>query len=246
MGPSTPRHLVRMLSAVVVCAASSAFGGPMVQVRDAPGGEYPNGQGGGFYLQHTAAITRVSVDASTVRTEYTGVFDFEIDFLDGAGFTSLRTFCIQPEQGIAFGKNPHDLIGSAYSIRDLSLGNAAVAANADRLRILWANASDSARQDETHASAFQLLLWEFAQDETIDLLDGLFSVDPGHEPTAAALAIATQWLDLLEGGTWVDREEHLVLLHSDTSQNLLFVIPAPPALALLALILLPYSRRRSV
>jgi len=229
---------------MILLTTVTATAAPLVQVRDAPGGYYPNGQGNGFYLKDTPAVTRVSINASPSFIEYTGAFDFEIDLFDGSGFAPLVTYCIQPDQGIAFGKHPHDLVGATYEIRDLASGGSALAMNADRLQRLWANALDASLQDAVHASAFQFLLWEFVQDEEVDLLAGQFMVDPDDPHSAEALIIAQQWLDLLESETWVEREKNLVLLHSETSQNLLFVVPGPSILVLFAMAVLGFRRRR--
>lgn len=231
------------LAAILTSAAGAAF----VQVRDAAGGEYPSGNPDGFFLSGTASYNYVYFGASPLLIEYAGTFDFEIDRGEGAGWESLQTYCIQPTNGIPFGKQPGDLVGATYEVRPLADHAGLTPLQQTYTRRLWAHAFDLSTQSALGAAAFQYLLWEFALDDDNDLVSGAFRIDLSDPHTAQAAALAQSWLDLLISDAWTDEVE-LALLHHAWGQDLLVrVVPGPEGFAIIVIAgLLRQRRRRQV
>jgi len=223
----------------VVGATADTAGAATVQIRDAVGGETANGNPGGYYLAGTGSRPKIALGGDSFHSGYAGVFDFEINHLDGSGWQSLLALCIQPEVDLPFGTRSSDEIGAMYEPVALDDHARFSPQRAQWTRLLWANAFDDAQQNKTNAAAFQLLLWEFVTDETPNLLDGEFRLDISDPFTAGAFAVADEWLSNILGGTWT-RTAQLVALTNADGQDLIMQIPAPGALALL--VLLPGSR----
>lgn len=211
----------------------------MVQVRDAVGGETASGEPGGFYVNGTGASIRGTFDGTSSSTLFTGAFDFEADF--GAGFVPLVSYCLEPGTPIEFGVNPPDETGLSYQLDSLeSIG--VQGSEKEFLEILWANALPLSLTGQAEAAAFQALVWEITEDDTIDLNADNLDLTLSHGLTSTAFAIANNWIGNIVNEEWTQRTPLFALTHA-TSQNLLTEVPAPGVIGL-AIAGAPFALRR--
>ena len=219
--------------------------GTIANVSDAFGGETTTGSPGGLYLEGTGAQLRGTNTGGINSFLLSGVFDFEIDFLNGNGFEPLLTYCIEPEQAINVGTAPDGERGGAmtYQIIPLSLAEGFTPQEVLFTEILWANAFETSTTGRAEAGAFQSILWEFTQDDSFDLLSGNTRLNIADNLTGQAADIAEQWFENISTGVWTRRTPMLALT-SPLSQDLLLPIPSPGALSLMGMGGLLAARRR--
>ncbi|RMF81455.1 MAG: PEP-CTERM sorting domain-containing protein [Planctomycetota bacterium] len=257
------RFALPVCTGLLFSLATSAFA-VTVQVRDAVGGESNNGPEPGYFKEDTARGGDPRGTYSNGPTEqlFSGMFDFEMR-MDGGGdgpppqqeWQELLTYCAEPFQGVGFDINPPDDVGLPYEIVPLAGTNGITPDEAVFLEILWANAfpltipnpGDDVTEASARASAFQILVWEVNQDDSIDLTtnDGVnqFRLTLGDSFTNRVYDIAQEWIDLIQTEQWTERTT-LYALVSDYSQDLLTTVPEPAsALSLLAGLLLVGRRR---
>ena len=247
------RFALPVCAGFVACLAMPAAA-ITVQVRDAVGGESNNGPEAGYFLEQTArgGDPRGTYANGPTEPLFSGLFDFEADY--GQGWQELLTYCAEPVQGIQFGLNPPDTVGLSYELVPLAGLNGVTPSEAAFLEILWANAfqltvaqpGDDVTEASARASAFQSIVWEFNQDDSIDLTtnDGInqFRFVLGDNFTNRVYDIASEWIGKIQSQEWTDSTP-LYALYSEVSQDLLTTVPEPgTALALLAG--LAFIRRR--
>lgn len=208
-----------------------------VQVRDAAGGE-SFGFTPGLFLVGTAGVEEASLFGGSVEQVFTGTFDFEADY--GNGFTPLVTYCLEVDQDVRFQPHPDDVTGVTYKMSDLS-GHGLSASEQTQLGLLWTHAYADSLTNSVLSAAFQSVIWDLVVDDSLDLLQGDFALNPGDAFTQQVVAAAGPWIDALSQGTW-SNPTPLMALNHPSSQDLLTTVPEPATLSLLALGLL--RRRR--
>ena len=219
-------------AAIVLMAAASSASADFVQLRDAPGGEHANGFPGGPLLVGTGSTLNGTFSNGSDGPMYVGTWDLEADF--GGGFQSLITYCIEPNAPITFGFHPDDLVGVQYETAPIANADF-TATEAAHLGILWANAFADSLTSALKSAAFQSILWEWSEDDSVDLVNGNFRLNPASDYSDDVRAQAQIWVDNITSGTWTSSIE-LTRLTNDESQDYVFsVIPSPGALALLGL-----------
>jgi len=223
------RFIGAAIASIAVGASTQAA---LVQIRDAPGGENANGSPNGPLLAGTGSNVSGTTTNGSDGPMYMGTWDLEADF--GGGFTPLITYCIEPNQDISFGFHPDDLVGATYNT-DTLVNAGFTATEAGYVGILWANAFADSLTSAVKSAAFQSILWEFTEDDSIDLLSGNFRLNAMSSPADQVKALAQGWIDNIIGGTWTTSVELIALTNSESQDYLAPVIPAPGAMALLAL-----------
>lgn len=209
-----------IMSAVVGASANAS----LVQVRDAVGGEFANGNPGGPLVVGTGSTLNGSASNGSYGPLYVGTYDLEADY--GSGFTPLITYCIEPNQNFLFGYNPPDSVGIQYSTDSILNGHGFTAAEAAKVQILWYYEWADSQTSAAKAAAFVSLVWEFTQDNSFDLITGNFRLNPDYPYSAQVIAIAQGWYNNITNGTWTNSTDLLVLTHPN-SQDYLAVVPAP-------------------
>jgi len=228
--------------ALAVCDRSQAS---LVQVRDAVGGEFANGNPGGPLLDGTGSTLNGSASNGSDGPLYVGTFDLEADY--GSGFTPLITYCIEPNQMFLFGYNPPDSVGITYQTDSLTNGHGFTATEANYVRILWANAWADSQTSAAKAAAFQSVVWEFTEDNSINLTAGNFRLNPADAYSDQVRGIAQGWIDNITGGVWTTAANLIVLTHPESQDYLAEVVPAPGAAVALVggLMAIGLRRRRA-
>ena len=233
-----------LLSALACVSACGDAFGSFISVRDAMGGESPLGSPGGLYLVGTGSEIRGVVDGSSHHLG-SGVFDFELSLNGGVDWSPLLTFCTDPLQNIGFDDWPGDQQGLPYEVLQLTNGGITPAEEVI-LEKLWFHAFAIAQTGTIEAGAFQAIVWELTEDDTIDLSSGNFSLIENLPKTTAIGALARTWLENIENGTWSQQEPLMELFHAG-SQNLLIPerwVPAPGSTVVMGLGALLAVRRR--
>ena len=223
-----------LLGAITCAVACGDAAGSFIYVRDALGGETALGSPDGFYLEGTGALSNARLGGSSVHLA-TGVFDFEISFGDDI-WTELLTFCTEPGEDIGFDEAPANQDGFLYQAIPLTSGSF-TPAEAIILETLWSNAYDTALLGKVQAGAFQAIIWELTEDDSIDLSSGNYSTNELFAHDAAVSDLARTWLDNIENNIWTTRES-LLELDSPSSQNLLIPmghLPTPASISLFML-----------
>lgn len=232
------------LLGVAVCAiACTDAMGSFFFIRDAEGGEDFLGSPGGYYLVGTGGSPRGTVDGSGT-TMATGVFDLEIR-QQGGEWMDFFAFCTEPDLDLGFPEYPAGQDGFLFEAIPLTSGGFS-AADEDVIEVLWANAFDLAMSGDVAAGAFQAIVWELVQDDTIDFSDGLFTLNEAFSFTGDVADLAREWLDNIDQSIWTERI-NLNVLTSPFSQDLIIPVgdlPAPGTMALAAVALGVVSRRR--
>ncbi len=240
--------------AFALAGFTSAYGAD-IQVRDRLGGENPYGGSPGYYVTGTSSgghSIGTVIGGSDVKL-FGGMFDLEADYLDGNGWTPLRTYCIQPDMSNHIQTQPPDTIGLTFEIVPLDSLDGITSSEEDFLETLWANAFDMSAMGATtvektkNAHAFQVIVWELRQDDTIDFTGpagptNRFRLDTSDPFTAEVVATATQWVDNITGGVWTQRVP-LYGLYNEFSQDIVTTVPEPSS-ALLLLVGLALLRKR--
>jgi hypothetical protein len=237
------RRFGALLGAISCAIACRDAAGSFVYVRDALGGESPLGSPGGYYLEGTGALSHASLNGEAVHIG-TGVFDFELSFGDDI-WTPLLTFCTEPDVDVGFDEAPANPDGFLYGAVPLSSGSF-TASEAVIVEKLWANAFNTALLGRIEAGAFQAIIWELAEDDSIDLSSGNYSINELFGQDAAVADLARSWLENIDNNTWTSRESLRELINP-FSQNLLIPmghLPSPGSITLLSLGSVLAVRRR--
>ena len=232
--------------AALALVAADRTQAALVQVRDAVGGEFANGNPGGPLLDGTGSTLNGSASNGSDGPLYVGTFDLEADY--GSGFAPLITYCIEPNQNFLFGYNPPDSVGITYQTDTLTNGHGFTATEANYVQILWANAWADSQTSAAKAAAFQSVVWEFTEDNSINLTAGNFRLNPGDTYSNQVLGIAQGWINNITGGVWTTAANLIVLTHPESQDYLAEVtVPAPgAAVALLGGLLACGRKRRRV
>lgn len=221
---------------LIVGSWQTAGWGQTIQVRDAIGGENAEAEPGWFYLTGTGAYTQGTNGLDEFfRDLHTGTFDLEIDFNYGQGgsWQELLTYCIELREGITFGPNIEDNAnGLPFELAELTTINGITSDEQDILEILWSNAFAESTASRAGAAAFQSVVWEVVNDESVDLMGGNFMLNENDPHTAQVITQAQGWLDNVEDGTWTSRTP-LMALTNPESQDLILPIPEPASISLL-------------
>jgi hypothetical protein len=216
-------HAARSL--IVVAAIAGLARADDVWVRDAVGGETSGGAQPGVFVIGTGSnpLGTVEGDAGSL---FVGTFDLEADY--GGGWESLLTYCLQADEGLAFGLNPPDTTGFPYDLVALTDIAGLSMTEAGYVEVLWANAFNDSTTDSTKAAAFQAIVWELVHDDAFDLDAGDFQLDSGE----AAYTQANIWFGNITDGVWTDSTP-LFALTSDESQDIITPVPEPMTMLLL-------------
>ena len=241
---------------VAMCLAlvtQSAWGAD-VWVRDAAGGENPYGGKPGYYVPWTSSGGHLvgTVNGGFNSLLFSGTFQLEQDH--GSGWEPLLTYCIEPDQPNLIETNPPDMTGLLYQLVPLSSLAGISLDEAVLIEKLWANAFDlsyvgaTRRETTQHALAFQAILWELRQDDTIDFFTdsptNLFRLESNDVFTVEVYDIAADWLNKIETNEWTDRTP-LYALYSRESQDFITTVPEPATgVLMLAAGVLVLRRRR--
>ncbi len=186
-----------LIVAGVALSANLALGGTIL-VRDAPGGEDYAGNQPGNYLTGTGGGLFGTPTGGPFEGLAVGTYDLETD--SGAGFQSLRTYCLEATQFLAVGTQPTILFGQPYNEAPLSSIAGLTATEAGYLEVLWANAFADSQTSHDKAAAFQSIIWELVGDNSFNLTQGAFRFDAAADPGAAA--IANTWYANIVNHTW--------------------------------------------
>jgi hypothetical protein len=226
-----------------------------VQVRDALGGENPYGGTPGYYYPWTSSGGHL-VGTATGGADgllFSGTFQLEANY--GAGWEPLLTYCAEPDQGNLLQTNPTDLTGLSFEFIKLDALSGITPDEAELIGKLWANALDlshtGADRVETtqRALAFQAIIWELRQDDTIDFFTNSpsnhFRLATGNAFNDEVYAIASGWLTNIETNVWRNQVP-LYALYSRTSQDFITTVPEPASGLLMLMGLLVLRRRRRV
>jgi len=226
--------ITRKFGAAIVAsiAVGTSTHAALVQIRDAPGGEHANGNPNGPLLPGTGSNVNGSFSNGSNGAMYMGTWSLEADY--GSGFGPLITYCIEPNQNISFGFHPTDTVGATYTTESL-VDAGFTPTEAGYMGILWANAFADSQTSAVKSAAFQSVLWEFSEDNTINLLSGNFRLNAATQPADAVYALAQSWINNIIGGQWTSSVELIALTSPNSQDFITTVIPAPGALALLAL-----------
>ena len=222
------KHLGVVGVAAFALVAADRSHASLVQVRDAVGGEFANGNPGGPLLVGTGSTLNGSASNGSDGPLYVGTFDLEADY--GGGFTSLITYCTEPNQNFLFGYNPPDSVGLTYQTDALTNGHGFNLTEANYMQILWANAFADSQTSAAKAAAFQSVVWEFTEDNSINLTAGNFRLNPGDTYSNQVLGIAQGWINNITGGTWTSAANLIILTHPESQDYLAeVVVPGPGA-----------------
>lgn len=238
------RKFVRVATAIAVAGIGSSAQAVSVQVRDALGGDHSSGYPGGF-LAGTGSVLHGTTTNGASTAFSVGTYDLEADY--GAGFTSLLTYCAEPNQDSLFGPNPPDAVGVPYEIDAVTNGHGFTATEADYLAILWANAFALSQTSHDLAAAFQSIVWEFSEDDSFNLTTGNYRIDSSHIYSAGVLDTAQEWIDNILDETWTSSANLVMLTHPDSQDYLTEVVPAPgAAVIMLGGLMMGRGRRRRI
>lgn len=237
------KHFVVVGAAAFALAATDHSQASLVQVRDAVGGEFANGNPGGPLLVGTGSTLNGSASNGSDGPLYVGTFDLEQNY--GSGWAPLITYCTEPNQNFLFGYNPPDSVGITYTTDALTNGHGFTATEANYVQILWANKWADSQTSAAKAAAFQSVVWEFTEDNTINLTAGNFRLNPGDPYTNSVLLIAQGWINNITSGQWTNAANLIVLTNPQSQDFLAQVVPAPgAALGLLGGVLAMGRNRR--
>lgn len=152
----------------------------------------------------------------------------------GETIPGFESFCLEPNVGVASG------VVHEYSTRTLTEAGYS-AAQQDALAKLWSGYRAEANTIDTSA-AFQIAVWEIIHDDGLDVTGGAFTVNSWGDPRDTAQT----WLSAIAADTGPAPVLEFVVLHSDSVQNQIMLVPAPSAAAMIAggLGLLGARRRR--
>ncbi len=237
---------MRMSTRIALLAAglvgSSAFGGLISAKYDIP---FNPGNNASFSLYgNNTNVTAVRINGLRQDTPGFGGADDTIGM-------SFPSFCVE------IGVNIDVSTGSVFNGPTLnaevySLGGSTTTGGVffdptrtDRLERLWGTYFDDTltNTDATYGAAFQVAVWKIAFENTVGNLDLFDNAQDMYFSSATAISnLAQSWLDVINagGGTSVE----LALIKSADKQDLITVVPAPGALALLGLAGLTARRRR--
>jgi len=203
-----------------------------VQIRDAVGGESATGEPGWYFLTGTGSISSGTFNNGSFGDLRGGTYAFDADY--GAGWVPLRTYCLQPDEGIGFGMNNGGAVGIPYELTTLDQCPGLTPADQNLIETLWANAFTDSQTSREKAAAFQMIVWEAVRDGNVNLTADSFRLNGGDPFTAGVLAQTQQWVNNIEGGEWTSRIP-LMLLTNPTSQDFLTPVPEPATISLLVL-----------
>lgn len=217
-----------LLMALVAAGTLSGLARADVYVRDKVGGENSSGNPNGVFYVGTGGTVKLTFSGgSPNHSQALGAYDFELN--EGSGWEDLVSYCIDPFQYLHIAA-PNSNPGTPHT--EVSLHNYMGINDQEEelIEILWANAFDDSITDKKKAAAFQVILWEAAIDDNLNLSNGNFQVK-NYSYSGQVLALANSWISNVLNDTWIDRQE-LHVLSSPNTQDLLRPVPAPGALGL--------------
>ncbi|HBS29511.1 MAG TPA: hypothetical protein DEB06_08705 [Phycisphaerales bacterium] len=228
---------------VVAGSASSALAGGDFLVRRASAVD--------LFVGGTSRSTGLQFNGGGPTSIETGTFNLEKSADGGMTYESFHTYCVE------VGKPAPPVMPIAYDIRPLS--DKFSASETTALRIIWDNAFDLSDNNAINAAAFQAIVWEFAQDDSFNLVPGLGQQFNLAQAENAVRDLANLWFANVGNATWTT-EANLILLASNELapgsqldyQDLLMempreIIPLPTAglMASVGLLGLASVRRRT-
>ncbi len=211
----------RTSAVIAAVACAGAAEGQAVQVRDGPGGMSSYGEPSGYYVSGLASRVVVSIGGGPLGEQPIGALGAELD--TAFGFAPLPTYCLEPSAELLYGLHEEDPVGVTYFVGDIETLAGLDALDRFRIEVLWANVFELSLTGPVESGAFQLILWELAEDNAFDLAAGAFRVDTEDPTTAEIAALAEAWWELIvcrEGDDcWTDSTP-LDALFSPSSQDL--------------------------
>lgn len=222
--------------------ASSTFAGSISAKYDIP---FNPGTNANFSLYgDSTSVIAVRINGLRQDTPGSGGADDTIGM-------SFPSFCV--EIGVPINTSTGGVFdGPTLNAEVYSLGGSTTTGGVffdltrtDRLERLWGTFFDDTmtNTDATYSAAFQVAVWKIAFENTPGDLDLFDSAQDMYFSSATAISnLAQSWLDVINagGGTSVE----LALIKSANKQDLITVVPAPGALALLGLAGFVSRRRR--
>lgn len=226
----TGRSPMLVLALMAAGTLSGLARADVVYVRDKVGGQNYNGSPNGVFLAGTGGTVKLTFSGGTPnRDQPLGAYDFELN--EGNGWESLISYCIDPFQYLHIA-GPNSNPGTKHTEVSLHGYMDITDEEEELIEILWANAFDDSLTDKKKAAAFQVILWEAAIDDDMNLSNGTFQVK-NYSYSGQVLALANSWISNVLNDTWTERQE-LHVLSSPNTQDLLRPVPAPGALGLAA------------